>query len=315
MQSHGVNLMRRSYNTCQRLRRHQSVSKGFIEFDVCERGKIRHIHSVHITERVPQKAVCDAGIVPVIERSMIYENGASQNGKGTDFSASMLIEDLRQWYRKHGTDGYIVMGDCHDFFSSIPHEVVESNLRRLVTDDDLIDLTMRFVNALDRGLTLGSQVNQINAVAAPDPIDHYIKEVMRIRHYCRHMDDWYAIVETKAEAEEILTVVSQMYADIGVQMNPRKTHKIRLSHGFVWLQDRYYLTDSGRVIRRAPKRRVRHNEKKLIKLAGMAERGEIGYDAVRNYWACIDGYMRPKNENLAKKRWADYYVSLNLKEA
>lgn len=33
----------------------KDVRKGFIKFDLCERGKLRHIQSVHFSERVVQK--------------------------------------------------------------------------------------------------------------------------------------------------------------------------------------------------------------------------------------------------------------------
>ena len=39
--------------------------KGFHEFELMERGKKRHIRSVHISERVVQKCLCDYCIVPV----------------------------------------------------------------------------------------------------------------------------------------------------------------------------------------------------------------------------------------------------------
>ena len=59
VQKYGCNVLRNSYVISRKMRKHQKISKGFIEFDLYERGNIRHISSVHSTERVPQKAVCD----------------------------------------------------------------------------------------------------------------------------------------------------------------------------------------------------------------------------------------------------------------
>ena len=39
--------------------------RGFHEFYIMERGKKRHIRSVHITERAVQKCLCDYCIVPL----------------------------------------------------------------------------------------------------------------------------------------------------------------------------------------------------------------------------------------------------------
>ena len=40
------------------------------------------------------------------------------------------------------------------------------------------------------GLGLGSQISQLVALAVLDDLDHYIKEVLRIKHYIRYMDDF-----------------------------------------------------------------------------------------------------------------------------
>ena len=61
-------------------------SKGFYEFDLVERGKPRHIRSVHISERVVQRCLCDYSLVPMLSRTFIYDNGASLRGKGYDFA-------------------------------------------------------------------------------------------------------------------------------------------------------------------------------------------------------------------------------------
>lgn len=61
----------------------KDIRRGFICFDICERGKLRHIKSVHFSERVVQKSFCTNIIYPTFTRSLIYDNGASQQGKGT----------------------------------------------------------------------------------------------------------------------------------------------------------------------------------------------------------------------------------------
>lgn len=311
VQRYGSNVLRNSYLQSQKLRKHQNISKGFIEFDLRERGKVRHITSVHISERVVQKSVCDYGIVPIIEKSLINENGASLKGKGTDFASNTLIKHLRKHYRESGfiNSGYIILGDGHDFFGSINHDYVNENMRKMISDKALVDLTMDFIHPFNRGLGLGSQVCQINAVAYPNRIDHYIKEVLRCKYYCRHMDDWYVIVDTKEEADKILKAVSQMYTEIGIQMNEKKTQKVKLSHGFTWLQDRYYLTEKGKVIRKASHKRITKNRRKMKKLAKLLDEGKIPYSAVVSFYASIRGYLEHKDGYWTKKVWTVFITN------
>ena len=203
VQRYGCNVLRNCTDTSAKLKSGEYKSRGFIEFDICERGKKRHISSVHISERVVQKSICDYGIVPVLEKSLIYDNSASQRGKGTDFARDRLKRHLREYYRKHGSEGYILVGDCHDFYGSMRHDVVEDNLRSLITDGRLVDLTMQFIDCFPKGLGLGSQVCQINAVVYQNRLDHSIKEVKRCRWYGRYNDDFYILCQTKEEAWQL----------------------------------------------------------------------------------------------------------------
>ena len=295
VQRYGCNVLRNAYNYSRDIKRGKDISRGFIEFDICERGKKRHIKSVHITERVAQKALCDYGLVPVMEKSLISANCASQKGKGTDYSANLLVDHLRRYYRKHGNNGYILLGDQHHFFDSINHEVVRRNFEKMLTDKRLIEYAMRFVDAFDYGLGLGSQVCQICAVSYQNSIDHYVKEVLRCKYYQRYMDDWYIIEEDKALLEEYLAIIRQQYKDLGIEMNDKKTVITKISKPFIWLQDRYILTDTGKVIRKPSRGQITRARKKLKKLAAALERGEIDYSAIRCFYASVSGNLKHKN--------------------
>lgn len=295
VQRYGSNVLMNSIELSERLRRGENISKGFVEFDICERGKKRHITSVHISERVVQKSVCDYGIVPIIEKSLIYDNGASRKYEGTDFARKRLKCHLQEYYRRYGTDGYILLGDCHNFFGSIDHSIVERNMRKMITDQRLVDLTMSFVTPFEHGLGLGSQVCQILAVSYQNEIDHFVKEVKRCRWYARYMDDFYIICRTKEEAKALLECLKEKYRSFGITLNDRKTQIIKLSHGFVWLQDRIYLLNSGKIVDKPGREAVTRNRRKLKKLAKRLDNGEISYKDVRVFYASHLGYLSHKD--------------------
>lgn len=285
------NILRNSYVLSHKVRTGKNIQKGFVKFYVNERGKTRFIQSVHISERCVQKALCDEALVPVIEKSLIFDNGASQKGKGTDFAARRLVSALRRYYRKYGNHGWIVLGDGHHYFESLRHEVIRDNYRAGFSDERVIGFAMEFVNAFDHGLGLGSQVCQISAVGYANRIDHYVTEVLRPFYYGRYMDDWAAICRTKEEAHLILTEVTRRYAEIGIEQNEKKVQIVKLSHGFTWLKDKYYLTDTGKVIRKPCRGNITKDRKKLKKMAAMLETGEISYADMRTFMGSTLGYL------------------------
>lgn len=139
----------------------------FYEFDIKERGHDRHIKSVTVRERGVQRCLCDYAIVPAISRSFIYDNGASQKNKGYTFAMRRMECHLRKYYRKHGSEGYILLFDFSKFFDNISHAVVKQIIDKALNDQELKDLTNQFVDAFGTvGLGLGSQVSQIFALAS-----------------------------------------------------------------------------------------------------------------------------------------------------
>lgn len=229
---------------------------GFFEFDLCERGKMRHIRSVGIKERVVQRCLCDYCLVPALSRTFIYDNGASLRDKGYTFSIERMATHLRRHYRKHGTDGYILLFDLKGFFDSIPHQLAKDVIAKEIDDERLKAISGQLIDIYggDRGLGLGSQISQILALAALNRLDHYIKERLRIKGYGRYMDDGYLIHRSKDYLRRCLVAIRQVCAELGVALNEKKTQIVKLSHGFTWLKVRHRLLVSGRVLRK-PRRK------------------------------------------------------------
>lgn len=131
----------------------KDIRRGFICFDICERGKLRHIKSVHFSERVVQKSFCTNIIYPTFTRSLIYDNGASQQGKGTQFATNRLTTHLRRHFRKYGREGGILLIDFSDYFGNVAHEPLFEIYRQIFTDPRVIALGMSFISAFgDKGL-------------------------------------------------------------------------------------------------------------------------------------------------------------------
>ena len=74
----------------------------YSEFTVCERGKTRLIRGELIRDRVVKHTLCDCVLNPSIKPRLIYDNGASQKGKGISFSRNRLLVHLRKYYWEHG---------------------------------------------------------------------------------------------------------------------------------------------------------------------------------------------------------------------
>lgn len=296
IQRYERHLLRNISSTIKTLRSGGIVTRGFFEFDINERGKQRHIRSVHISERVVQKSLCDNALVPLLSKTLIHDNGASIEGKGTSFTRKRLKVHLQRHFRKYGNNGYIVLIDCRKYFDNIPHDLLYKKLERYITDADVMSLTKHYIDAFgDKGLGLGSQVSQISAVFYPNDIDHYAKEVLGLKSYGRYMDDSYFIVETKQEAREKLDRLEQKYAECGLTLNLKKTQIVKLSRGFTFMKGQYSLTETGRIKARPVKDgevRMARKFRKFKKKQLGKEAVETAYKTWRGYWKKLGGDPR-----------------------
>lgn len=273
------------YQARKRLMAGTYKSPGFFEFDVFERGKKRHIRSTIIGERVVQRCLCDNALVPMLHCTFIHDNGASMAGKGYSFSVRRLEQHLHEHYRKHGREGYVLLFDFSKFFDRVSHAVIERIIRRNFTDRRLIGIIGHFVRMFgDVGLGLGSQVSQVLALASANELDHAIKELLCIRASARYMDDGYLIHESKTYLRRCLSLIREVCSRLEITLNPKKTQIVKLSHGFTWLQIRVFLTPTGRIIKKIPRKGITKMRRKLKKLRRKLDAGDVTREDVRASW-------------------------------
>ncbi len=279
------------YQTWQRLQAGKYRTGGFCEFDLMERGKKRHIRSVTIGERIVQRCLCDYALVPVLGRTYIYDNGASMANKGYSFAIDRLCQHLRQHYRKHGTEGYVLLFDFSKFFDRVSHRVVKAVLHREFSDERIIKLTEHFIDAFgDVGLGLGSQISQVLALASANHLDHYIQEQCRIGSYGRYMDDGYLIHPSKEYLQKCLEGIRQICEELEITLNEKKTQIVKLSRGFTFLKVRFFLLPGGRIVRKIYHRSVTRMRRKLKAYQRFVTAGKMTMDDVYQSWQSWKAY-------------------------
>lgn len=324
VQKYGINLLRNVCHTRKALLDGSYSLKPCNTFTLSERGKTRLIRSIHISDRVVQRSLCDNVLLPALSRYLIHDNGASLKHKGVSFTRKRLVSHLAEFYRKHGRDGYILQIDFSKFFDNIPHEVILRMFRKHIGDQGLSDLIEKIIRTfridvsgypegcfddrpfdalahnmtlgkgeryLDRSMGIGSQISQIGGLFYLSPIDSYCKIVRACRYYGRYMDDIYVIHHDKKFLEQLLTEVRQLAAALGAFINSKKTHIVKLSHGFTFLKIKHFITESGRIVRTLSRSNIVRERRKLKKFRRFLDAGVMPMADIQNqYNAWRGGY-------------------------
>lgn len=280
-------------------------SRGFNAFTICERGKVREILSVHITERCVQKCLVKYGLKPVLMPKLIYDNSATLEGKGTGFAIKRLREHLRWHVARYGRQGGILILDYHNYFGSISHQILLDMLKPLIKDSRTFDLLSYFVNCFpgEKGLGLGSEISQICAVFYTNQLDHYIKDKLGVHGYAKYMDDSYAISQSIEELLEIKEIIDKKSKDLCLGLNPKRTCIIRFENGhFTYLKKRIHITESGQIVMRLTRKNITQRRRKVKKQIGLVESGEMSQEALRASFEAWRGYAMKCNSYQTVKR-------------
>lgn len=115
---------------------------------------------------------------------------------------------------------------------------------------------------------------QILGISMLNHMDHAIKEQARAKTYERYMDDFDIISNSKVFLEDCLKVIEQELEPIGLCLHPSKTKIYPLSKGIKALGFTFYLTNTGKVIRIIDPDNVKHERKKLYRMAQLVKDGK-----------------------------------------
>lgn len=294
VQGYCLHVLGNVYKARQDLLNGEDIRRGFHEFDLIERGNLRHISSVHFSERVVHKSLSQNALVPAIMPTLTAGNSANMKGRGVDYAIARLKNQLARHYRRHGTDGYVLLVDFSDYFARIDHDAAKRLVMKALDDERLVALTNSLIDACgDVGLGLGSEPNQILAVALPNPIDHWAEEMAGLEATGRYMDDSYYIDMSKDKLKLVLACIEILCDDLGITINKKKTRIVKLSRGFRFLKKRFYYGPTGKVVVRPSREAITRERRKLKAMRRMLDRGEITLRQInQSYQSWRGGMLR-----------------------
>ena len=158
--------------------------------------KQRRIVSQNLQDKVINHLVARHILYPSIMPCLIDQNVASRKGMGTHKGLEYSKEYNRKCKIKH-KDYYILKCDVSKFFASIDKEILKEKLKRKIKDKDAIDIVFKIIDSEENGLCIGTMTSQALAIFYLNDLDHYIKEVLKIKYYVRYQDDFLLFNESK----------------------------------------------------------------------------------------------------------------------
>jgi len=223
--------------------------------------------------------------------------------------------------------------DCKKFYPSIDHEILKTKFRRKFKDPKLLNLIDEIVDSINTcpatnenitfyagqgkkieivtnndgnpyikgiGIPIGNYFSQYDGNYYLSQFDHWIKEVKRIKHYYRYMDDICIFAKNKEELQIILQDVEKYLKD---NLNLRLKGNYQIFPTFTRGVDfvGYRIFKNYTLLRKTTCQQMKV---KMTKLMKKIERGqEMNYSE----WCSINSY-KGWLKHCSSKRLSEKYI-------
>lgn len=250
--------------------------------------KPRLIRAAPFADRVLHHAIVDA-LDPILRRGFIADSFACLPGRGVHRAVARFL----QFAGERRGRGYVLQCDVKSYFATVDHAVLNALLARRLADRRILELLRGLVahgaETPGTGMPIGNLTSQMFANLYLDPLDHFVRERLRVRHYLRYMDDVLAIAGDRVAARGLLEEIRGFLAQrLRLALNPRRELVAPLASRLDVLG--YVRHPTGRLaVRRRSVTRLRH---RVPWLRERFERGGVPWARVRSSLASWYGLAR-----------------------
>ncbi|MBC8875902.1 MAG: group II intron reverse transcriptase domain-containing protein [Planctomycetes bacterium] len=248
---------------------------------------------------------------PIFERSFISDSYACRKGRGTHAAVRRAQHYARRFR-------YVLKADIRKFFPSLDHQILKDLVARKIKDPDVLWLVAQIIDGSNpqdpivmwfpgddlftpaerqRGIPIGNQTSQFFANVYLDPLDHYVKDRLRVPGYIRYVDDFLIFSNDKQHLAETKRDVAAFLVDLRLRLHPKKSTMFPVSQGIRFLGYRVFATH-----RLLVKDNIRRLRRRVRRMQEQYERREIGPKDVRQRLMSWAGHARQADTYVLRRR-------------
>jgi retron-type reverse transcriptase len=187
---------------------------------IVKEPKIREISCLeYFPHRILHHAIMNV-IEPILVPTFTADSYSNIKGKGIDAACNALKRALCDL---SGTK-YFLKLDIQKFYPSIDHDILKKLLRRKIKDNDLLELLDGIIDSAS-GVPIGNYLSQYFSNLYLTPLDHFIKEQLRVKRYYRYADDIVILAADKPYLHVLLGEIRN-YLTINLNLTIKKNYKV-----------------------------------------------------------------------------------------
>lgn len=154
-----------------------------------------------------------------------------------------------------------------EYITLYPLKVI---LKRKIKDIDALNIVFSIIDSDEDGLSIGNMSSQVLAIFYLNDMDHFIKEVLKIKYYVRYQDDFLLFHPSKEYLKYCLDEITTFLEKEKLILN-KKTRIYKNTNNFIFLGRTKNLKYAKyRSVKRKIKKRFYLYNRNIISLNGLA---------------------------------------------
>lgn len=201
--------------------------------------KERLIYAPAFSDLVVQHAIYRI-VYPLFNKTLIDQSFACRVGLGTHKAADYAQIALQSVDK----DSYSIKLDIRKFFYRIERTALRKQIESKIKDKRFVDLMMEFAKYGEPvGIPIGNLLSQLYALIFLNPLDQYVKRVLKVRWYCRYVDDFILFGISRQKCLDSLAKIKTFIAALGLKLSKYTIAPVKRGVNFVgyrtWASKRF----------------------------------------------------------------------------
>ncbi|HLC89234.1 MAG TPA: reverse transcriptase/maturase family protein [Candidatus Nanoarchaeia archaeon] len=264
--------------------------------------KTRKISVSVFRDRIVHHALGNV-LLPIFEKSFIYDSYANRLGKGTLAALDRFDYFKCKVSRNNTKNCFVLKADIKHYFETVNHNILLDLIRRKITDIKIIWLIKKILQNYSgkdsgRGMPLGNYTSQFFANVYLHELDYFIKYQLKAGYYLRYVDDFVIL----NNSQELLNQYKKkidifLHSSLLLELHPEKSRISLLSKGISLLGFRNFYYH-----RLLLKKNLRQFQSKYALHCQQYQTGEADYDKIYNFLESWTAQVKYANSYSLRKK-------------
>ena len=139
--------------------KNKTYMHGFYNIFLIKEPKYRIVMSENISDKIINHLISVEILLPIIEPKLVYTNVATRKNKGLK-CADVYLKKYLNTIKKTGNNIYILKCDIKKYFYSIDHEILKNKLKRVINDEDVINIINNIIDTTN-DVSVNKKINNL----------------------------------------------------------------------------------------------------------------------------------------------------------